>query len=274
MSVEAINPDATLIPDKAEVWLMLASAVGDGGIAAKIPATPGTDLVELGWEFSGLIDDKKGIPLDPSIEVKEYDAFGHPGFRIKLKKGKLKSGFTALETNTATKKIVLPGSAANKIGLPKNVQIYVLYRFVDEDNAGGSRVWVSLRPAPVELKAHGGIVEGELSFAELVVHHTADAAGDVFETVDETADDVAKTFTIAAEVTGYTVTVDGQTTASITTKTKAALQSALRLLSTVTALPSPGVTVDGPTGGPLVATFTGPVTTVTATGSGGTVTVA
>lgn len=275
MSVEAINPDATLIPDKAEVWLILASTISaETGIAPKIPTTPGVDLKDLGWGFSGLIDDKKGVPLDPSIEVKEYDAFGHPGFRVKLKKGKLKSGFTALEMNAVTRQIVLPGSAPNKIGIPKNVQFYVLYRFVDEDNAGGSKVWVSLRPAPVELKAHGGIVEGELSFAELVVHHTADAAGDVFETVDETADDVAKTFTIAAEVTGYTVTVDGQTTASITTKTKAALQSALRLLSTVTALPSPGVTVDGPTGGPLVATFTGPVTTVTATGSGGTVTVA
>lgn len=275
MSVEAINPDATLIPDGAEVWLILASTIdAETGIAPKIPATPDADLVTLGWEFSGLIDDKKGIPLDPSIEVKEYDAFGHPSFRVKLKKGKLKSGFTALETNEATKKIVLPGSAPNKIGAPKNVQIYVLYRFVDEDTAGGSRVWVSLRPAPVELKAHGGIIEGELSFAEMVVHHTVDAAGDVFQVVDETADDVVKTFTIANDVTAYTATVDGPTTASITAKTKAALQAALRLLPTVTALPAPGVTVDGPTGGPLVATFTGPVTTVSATGTGGTVTVA
>lgn len=272
MSVEAINPDATLIPDKAEVWLLLAEDVTN--IAAKIPETPDEDLVDLGWGFSGLIDDEKGIPLDPSIEVSEYNAFGHPGFRIKLKKGKLKSGFTALETNSVTKKIVLPGSAPNKIGAPKNVQVYVLYRFVDEDVAGGSRVWVTLRPAPVELKAHGGIVEGKLSFAEMVVHHTTDAAGDVFQVVDESSDDVAKTFTIGSGVTGYTATVDGVTTASITLKTKAALQSALRLLSTVTALPSPGVTVDGPDGGPLVATFTGPVTTVSATGTGGTVTVA
>jgi len=39
-------------------------------------------------------------------------------------------------------------------------------------------------------------------------------------------------------------------------------------------LPAPGVTVAGPDGGPLVATFTAPVTTVTASGTGGTVTVA
>lgn len=88
------------------------------------------------------------------------------------------------------------------------------------------------------------------------------------------ADDVEKTFTIASGVTGYTVTAGADTTTSITTKTAGALQSALRALAAVQALPAPGVTVDGPTGGPLVATFTGPITPVTATGTGGTVTVA
>src|SRR5205814_3473553 len=128
-----VNADLTLIPDQAEVWLKLASDVTD--ITTMIPSSVTDDLTALGWEFSGLIDDKKGIPLDPSIEVKEYDAFGHPKFRAKLKKGKLDTGFTALETNAATKKIVLPGSAANKIGIPKDVQIYVLYKFVDEDRS-------------------------------------------------------------------------------------------------------------------------------------------
>lgn len=266
--VSTVNPDATLIPDQAEVWLALKADVTD--IADMIPDSPTDDLDALGWEFSGLIDDKKGIPLDPTIEVKEYDAFGHPKFRVKLKNGKLNTGFTALETNATTKKIVLPGSASNKIGAPKDVQVYVLYRFVDEDN---SIVWVTLRPAPAELKAHGGILDGELSWAEITIHHTADASGDVFQVVDESTDDVAKTFTIPGGVSAYTVTVDGQTTASITLKTKAALQSALRLLSTVTALPTPGVTVAGPDGGPLVATFTDTVTTVTASGTGGTVVV-
>ena len=86
-------------------------------------------------------------------------------------------------TNTTTKKIVLPGSATNRIGIPKDVQVYVLYRFVDEDTATGTIVWVSLTPAPVELKSHGGIIDGELSFAEMVVHHTTDANNDVFEVV-------------------------------------------------------------------------------------------
>lgn len=265
-----INPEATLIPDEAEVWTVLKSEVVD--IATMIPATPTEDLEALGWDFVGLVNDADGIPLTPSIEVKEYDAFGHPAFRIKAKKGKLKTGFTAFEKNAATSKFVLPGSAPNKIGAPKDIQIYVLYRYTDEDR---TRVLVSLRPALAEVSDITPIADGELSFtAKVVVHHTADAAGDVFEAVDETADDTAKTFTIDSAVTGYTVTVDGDTTASITTKTSYALQSALRALASVEALPEPGVTVDGPSGGPLVATFTGAVTTVTATGTGGTVTVA
>lgn len=173
-----INPDATVIPDKAEVWLALKSEVTS--YSSMIPTTATANLETLGWSFSGLIDDKKGIPLDPNVEVKPYDAFGHPQFRVKLRKGSLKTGFTALETNNVTKKIILPGSADNKIGIPKDIQVYVLYKFVDDST---TRLWVSLKPAPVELKSHGGIVDGELSYAELVIHHTSDASNDVFQTV-------------------------------------------------------------------------------------------
>lgn len=176
----AINPDATIIPDQAEVWLVLKSDV-DGPYSGMIPSYTNVNLSTLGWEFCGLIDDKKGIPLDPSVEVKPYDAFGHPQFRVKLRKGSLKTGFTVLETNAVTEKIVLPGSAAGKIGIPKDVQVYVLYRFEDDDV---SRIWVSLTPAPVEVKSHGGIIDGELSFAELVIHHTSNADNDVFQIVD------------------------------------------------------------------------------------------
>lgn len=271
---QTINPEATIIPDHAEVWFLPKSAVpmvdGVPDLSALIPESPDDDLDALSWEEVGLVDDKKGIPLDPSGDVKEYDAFGHAAFRTKFLKGKLKSGFTALEWNSVTRQFVLPGSTPDKIGAPKDVQGYLLYRHYDEDR---SVVWVQLRPALLELKSHGGIIEGELSFAEITVHHTKTADGDIFQVIDASSDDVVKTFTIDSGVTGYTVTVNSVTTTSITTKTAAALQSALRALSTVAALESPGVTVEGPTGGPLVATFTGPVT-VSAAGTGGTVAVA
>lgn len=264
------NPDATVIPDQAEVWLMLKSALGGADISTKIPATATADLAVLGWEHTGLIDAPKGIPLTPSVEVKEYDAFGRPAFRTKLKKGKLKTGFTALEWNSVTRKIVLPGSAPNKIGTPKNVLIYVLYRFVDEDIAGGGRVWVSLRPAPAELSSLGAIVDGEQSLqAELLVHHAPDDNGDVFQTV--AGGSSTKVFTIAAGVTAYTTTVDGQTTTSITAKDAPALQNALRALPNIG---SAGVTVTGANGGPLTALFTVPASVVSAAGTGGAVTIA
>lgn len=264
MATATINPDATVIPDKAEVWIALKEDVAD--IDAMIPTAADSDLGALGWEFSGLIDDKKGIPLDPSLEVKEYDAFGHPNFRTKGRKGKVKSGFTALEYNAVTRKVVLPGSTPDKLGIPADVQIYVLYRFVDEDI---TRVWCALRPALAELKSHGGIIDGELSFAELVVHHTADANQDVFKYLSN--EPTTKTFTIAGGVTAYTATVNTQTTASISTLTAAALQTALRALAGVG---STGVTVTGPSGGPLVAVFTVPIASISAAGTGGTVTVA
>ncbi|WP_078313706.1 hypothetical protein [Mycobacteroides chelonae] len=261
--VATINPDATVIPDKAEVWLALKADVDD--IAEMMPQNATDDLDALGWEFSGLIDDKKGIPLDPSGEVKEYDGFGHPNFRTKFRKGKLKSGFTALEYNAVTRKVVLPGSAPGKLGIPKDVQIYVLYRYVDEDI---TRVWVALRPALAELKSHGGIVDGELSFAEITVHHTADAAGDVFDYLDSTI--TTKKFVFGSGVTAYTVTVNGDPTATISALTAIALQTALRALDDIG---TEGVAVAGSPGGPLTAVFTVPITTVTASGTGGTVTV-
>lgn len=268
MAVGVVNAEATLIPDKAEVWLILKSDVTDA--ASLIPESVDDDLAALGWEFTGLVDDAKGIPVTPNIEVKPYDAFGHPRFRVKLKKGTLVTGFTALERNTVTNKIVLPGSTAKRIGIPKDVQVYVLYRYVDEDR---TTMWVQLTPAPAELAGTSGVVDGEKWWADIKIHHTANAQGDVFEIVDDATDDVVKTLTFGVGVTTYTATVGANTTPTITPKTKAALQTALRLLASVEALPEPGVTVDGPDGGPLVATFTEPVT-VSASGTGGTATFA
>ncbi len=264
----AVNFDATIIPDGAEVWVAHKADVTD--IALMYPTNPSADLEALGWDEVGLVDAADGIPLDPNIEVKEYDAFGHPRFRVKLRKGKLDTGFTIFEDNEVTRRIALPGSAHNKIGIPKDVQLYVLYRVVDEDRG---LVWVSERPGAAQVTAATGFKEGEIWSRTIKMLHTANALGDAFHVVDWTFDDVVKTFTIASGVTGYTVTAGADTTTSITTKTKTALQTALRALPSVQALEAPGVTVDGPSGGPLVATFTEPITPVSATGTGGTVTV-
>lgn len=274
---QLVNPDYTLIPDEAEVWVQFASDM-TGSIADAMPDAPDAsneDLEGLGWIFTGYIDDEKGIPLTPSSEVKKYNAFGHRNFRVKIKNGELESSFTPLEVlNPVVKRLSFQGSAPNKIGAPKNVQVYLLYRVVDEDLVGGGQIWVTLRPAPVQPDSHSGFKEGEKTWVELKVYHTTDANKDIFQVIDASTDDVAKTVTIPGGVTAYTFTAGADTTTSITLKTKAALQNALRALASVQALPAPGATVEGPDGGPLVVTFTGPITPTTATGTGGTVVVA
>ena len=259
----AVNFDATIIPDKAEVWVAHKADVTD--ITTMYPDTPTDDLQALGWEHVGLVDAEEGIPLSPEIEVVEYDAFGYPRFRVKLRKGKLDTGFTILEDNVVTRRIVLPGSAPNKIGIPKDVQIYVLYRAVDEDR---TLVWVSERPGAAQITGASGFVEGELWTRTVTMLHSANSDGDAFHVV---AVPIVKVFTIAVGVTAYTVTVDGEPTASITAMTNAALQTALRALPNVGAS---GVTVTGSSGGPLTASFIVPVSVVSASGTGGTVTVA
>ena len=148
------------------------------------------------------------------------------------------------------------------------MQFYVLYRTVDQGLA--DEVRVSKRPALLELKSHSGAVEGEQESYEFVAHHSPDENKDIFKRV-RAAVEVEKVFTIAGGVTAYTVTVDGQTTASISTLTAAALRAALEALTNVGA---GNVTVTGSSGGPLTAKFTVPVTAVSATGTGGAVTVA
>lgn len=256
------NANATFIPDEAEVWLALKADVAD--IAAMIPATPDADLEALGWELCGLLDEKKGISLSPSIEVKKFNAFGQPKFRVKLKNGELESGFTILEENEVTRKIVLPGSAPNKIGAPKDVQVYILYRVTDNDI--GTRVWVSLTPAPVETKDHSGFVEGELVNVGCVVHHTNDSNNDVFETVGiaEVSDYLV---TLGSPSAGdFTLTYKGETTAAIAYNAAAsAVKSALVALDD--GYKSADWTVTGSAGGPY--TITPPaVGAITGSGAG------
>lgn len=179
-----ININYTLIPDEAEVWLALAADVTD--IETMIPTTVDDDLAGLGWTFVGMINDENGIPLTPTSEIMKFNAFGHRNYRTKIKNGELESGFTCLEVQKPiVKSITLPGSAANRIGPPQNVQVYVLYRVVDEDTAGGTIVWVTLSSAAIQVDAHSGFVESNQTEIGMKVYHTTNADGDIFEVVED-----------------------------------------------------------------------------------------
>lgn len=176
-----INPDLSRIWDEAEVYVILKADVPVGGISTLIPATVSA-AIAADWEFVGLLDAAKGIPMTPAIEITHYDGYGHSRYRSKAKKGTLTTGFTALEDNAVTRKLVLPGSAANKIGAPKSTYGYTLYVLRDEDIATDIRV--STRPCLFELASHSGAVEGAQEAYEITCHHANDANGDVFDRVE------------------------------------------------------------------------------------------
>lgn len=170
-----VNADKTNIWDEAEVYILPAADTPD--ISDLLP-TVGVTL-PAGWDagFVGLIDAGKGIPIEPGLEIKHYDAYGHARYRSKASKGTVGTGFTCFEDNAVTKTIVLPGSATGKIGAPKNLRFYTCYRTVDE---GKVKVLISSRPALLELTSHSGAVEGEQESYEFAVHHANDPNGDVF----------------------------------------------------------------------------------------------
>lgn len=228
--VATINPDASHIWDEAEVWIQSKAAVtAAGGIDAVKPSSVDEDFAALGWGYVGLIDAKKGIPVDPSGELKKFDGFGYTSYRQKFSKGEVATGFTCLEDNAVTQKIVLPGSTADKIGVPKDLQFYVLYRTVDEGFT--DEVLVSLRPATLELKSHSGKVEGEQEMYEFTAHHSPDQNKDVFQRIGGSIAGGTDTFTVAlGGATGgdFTLSFGGNTTAPIAyNATPAAVKTAL-----------------------------------------------
>ncbi|MGN7133383.1 hypothetical protein ACTHQY_08930 [Rhodococcoides corynebacterioides] len=248
-----VNPDASRIWDEAEVYVVARGAVAN--IASIIPATVNS-TIDPKWEFVGLIDAAAGIPVNPELEINHYDGFGHSRYRSKARKGSLSTGFTALEDNSVTRKFVLPGSTAGKIGAPKGVYFYTMYVLRDEDII--TDIWVSLRPALLSLGGYAK-TEGEQEMYEITVDHANDANQDVFQRVEGSAP-VPRlvNFTGGPFTAGtFTLTVAGQTTAGIAyNATAAAIDTALEALSTVG---SGNATVTGTVSGGLTITVPGPL---------------
>ncbi|QOC55875.1 major tail protein [Gordonia phage DirtyBoi] len=224
-----INPDASHIWDEAEVYILPKAALNGAPIegSAFEPDSVNEDFTERGWLFVGLIDAAKGIPVTPEGEVKKFNGFGHTAYRTKFVQGQVQTGFTALEDNAVTAQIVLPGSSSDKIGVPRDLQFYVLYRTVDSGAADLGRM--SLRPALLELTEHSGAVEGEQEMYEFTVHHSADANKDVFKKIGNVATtDFQVTITGAPTGGTFTLTYEGKATTALAYNASAAtVKSAL-----------------------------------------------
>ncbi|AZV00741.1 major tail protein [Gordonia phage Kiko] len=249
-----INPDASHIWDEAEVYILPKAALNGAAIegSAFEPESVNEDFTERGWLFVGLIDAAKGIPVSTEGEVKKFNGFGHTAYRTKYVQGQVQTGFTALEDNAVTAQIVLPGSTSKKIGVPRDLQFYVLYRTVD---AGASELArMSLRPALLELTEHSGAVEGEQEMYEFTVHHSADANKDVFLKIDDAAS-TEFVVTITGTPTGgtFTLTYRGKTTAGINhNAASSAVKSALVALDD--GYDGNAFAVSGSSGGPYTIT--------------------
>lgn len=261
-----INPDVSYIYDEAEVWILAKAALNGAAIegSAFEPTSVDDDLEALGWGYVGLIDASKGIPWTPGGEVKKFDAFGYAAYRSKFVKGTLETGFACLEKNAVTAGIILPGSAPGKIGLPKDLQYYVLY--IARDVGLSDEALMSLRPALLEFKEDSGIVEGEQRMYEFVVHHSPDSNKDVFMEISN-AGVTAFVATITGGPTGgtFTLTYRGQTTQPIANNASAATVKAA-LVALDDGYTASDFTVSGSAGGPY--TIAVPVAAaLTATGS-------
>lgn len=179
MSPAVINPNDSRIWDEAEVYVLFREDAPNG-ITPFVPATVEEEL-DLKWLFTGLLDASAGIPFTPSLEITHYDGFGHPRYRSKAKKGSLDTGFTALEDNSVTRRLVLPGSAPNKIGKPKAVYAYVAYVLRDEDII--TQCLISLEPALISVGAFTK-GEGAQEMYAFTCAHPNDPNGDVFVRIE------------------------------------------------------------------------------------------
>lgn len=214
-----VNADATRIWDGAETYVIAATDVPGGDIEALVPANV-DDPIDPKWLFIGLQDADAGVPISTELEIIHYDGFNHPRYRSKARRGSVTTGFTAFEDNAVTRKFVLPGSGPKRIGAPKGLRFYVLYRFEDE---GYVDILVTTRSALLELSSHSGKTEAGQESYEMTCHHANDSNGDVFIRVETEGELAITTSTLPAGVVGtpysQTLTASGGTGAKTWTKT-------------------------------------------------------
>ena len=256
-----------------------------------------TAALPADWHAAGLMLGDPGVGMSRSIERTDVNSWQQGRVLERLKNPKADLSFTLLEDNPTVMELVAQED------VPTVKKRYILLDFLDD--AGNRKIWVSLAEVrlfvstdnqtqdvkgreitgslvPVAGK-YWKITEGKAPAAPATTAGTPapasgtpagnTGAGNTGAGTGGTPAPVSivKTFTVDPAASAYTVTVDGQTTPSISTITSAALQAALEGLSTVG---TGKVTVTGSGKGPFTATFTVTVTAVTAAGTGGTVTVA
>jgi hypothetical protein len=237
-----------------------------------------TAALPADWKPAGLMLGDPGVGMSRSVERTDVNSWQQGRVLERIKNPKADLAFTLLEDNATVMELVAQED------VPSVKKRYILLDFLDD--AGNRKLWVSLAEVRLFVSTDNQTqdVKGREITGSLVP-----VAGKYWKILEGKAPAVApkagapaggtpapvsivKTFTVGSGVTAFTVTVDTQTTPSISVPvTAAALQTALEGLSNVG---TGKVKVAGTGTGPFTATFTVAVTTVTAAGTSGTVTVA
>lgn len=167
----ARNPDNVLIWQDAHVY------VSDATTRPDLPSTI-DDPLGVGWEEVGILDGDDGFPEDRSQDETKHFGWGIGLIKVGSKNYELMRKFSPLEDNAAVRGMILPGSTATKIALPKPVYRWLAFE-TESDLADKERLFTTKR-ARVWVPANNRN-ESDITKWEVEALLFADSNGDVFD---------------------------------------------------------------------------------------------
>lgn len=131
------NPDAVAIYSDADVYIGKT-------LTPTIPANI-EDPFDDTWDIGGLMDGDAGVGNEREWDVTEHFAWGIGLYRKGYKNYKETRTFTLLEWNSATRRIVDPGSTATNFVVPRPPMLPLAFEFTND--FGVRERWFTARPA-------------------------------------------------------------------------------------------------------------------------------
>lgn len=144
-----------------------------------------TEDFGAGWDLLGLLDGGQGFVESRNEDVTEHYAWGGILVRTARKNFRLTRQFTALENNTATRRLAWPGSAAGERKVPRLEKVKVAFEIREGDKV--ARV-ITRNYAEITVNADIVDKEDDLTKYPFLVTVYPDADGVLF---DEQPEEVA-----------------------------------------------------------------------------------
>lgn len=159
-------------PQNAALWTDADVYIADN-INAKIPADE-TEPFGDEWELVGLLDGEDGFTTTREYgEDESHFAWGSILVRKSRGQFELTKGFSALEDNPATRKLIWPGSKPGKIIVPKPSPIKMAF-----ETREGDKVHRLITSLYAEVDLDGDVVENENELTKYELIATIFPTGD------------------------------------------------------------------------------------------------